>query len=110
MAFRIPLITALLLGASMTVQAQATPVPPEAPKPAAAPKKPAAKTAPRDAPKKTTAKSDRKIEKKTEKKALAKTGPTTYSTGPTELRDKQGNVIPTDPAAYPVDSALPKKK
>lgn len=33
-----------------------------------------------------------------------------YTTGPPALRDKQGNVIPTNPEAYPVDSALPKKK
>ena len=33
-----------------------------------------------------------------------------YTTGPPTLRDKQGNVIPTNPEAYPVDSALPKKK
>jgi hypothetical protein len=32
-------------------------------------------------------------------------GTTTYATGPTILRDSQGNIIPTDPAAYPVDSA-----
>lgn len=28
----------------------------------------------------------------------------TFATGPTVLRDRDGNVIPTDPAAYPVDS------
>lgn len=33
----------------------------------------------------------------------------TYSTGPTTLRDKQGNVIPTNPEAYPVGSARPGK-
>ncbi len=32
--------------------------------------------------------------------------PVTYSTGPKVLRDKDGNVIPTHPDAYPVDSAL----
>jgi hypothetical protein len=32
-------------------------------------------------------------------------GSTTFATGPTVLRDRDGNVIPTDPAAYPVDSA-----
>lgn len=36
--------------------------------------------------------------------------PKTYSTGPTVLRDKEGNVIPTNPEAYPVDSALPSRK
>ena len=29
-----------------------------------------------------------------------------YSTGPLELRDRDGNVIPTTPDAYPVGSAL----
>lgn len=33
----------------------------------------------------------------------------TYSTGPTTLRDRQGNVIPTNPEAYAVDSARPGK-
>ncbi len=32
-------------------------------------------------------------------------GTTTYATGPLVLRDSQGNVIPTQPDAYPVDSA-----
>jgi hypothetical protein len=27
---------------------------------------------------------------------------TTYATGPMILRDSQGNIIPTDPAAYPI--------
>ena len=31
---------------------------------------------------------------------------TTYATGPLTIRDKDGNVIPTQPEAYPVDSAL----
>ena len=30
---------------------------------------------------------------------------TTYATGPLELRDRDGNVIPITPDAYPVDSA-----
>ena len=36
-----------------------------------------------------------------------KSGPntTSYTTGPLELRDRDGNVIPTDPNAYNVDSA-----
>ena len=29
---------------------------------------------------------------------------TTYATGPLELRDKDGNVIPITPDAYPIDS------
>jgi hypothetical protein len=28
---------------------------------------------------------------------------TTYATGPMTLRDRQGNIIPTDPSAYPVN-------
>jgi len=31
-------------------------------------------------------------------------GRTTYATGPFELRDRDGNVIPTNPEAYPIDS------
>jgi len=31
---------------------------------------------------------------------------TTYATGPLTIRDKDGNIIPTQPEAYPVDSAL----
>ena len=38
-----------------------------------------------------------------------KLGPGTYSTGPAVLRDKDGNVIPTSPDAYNVDSAIKKK-
>lgn len=37
-------------------------------------------------------------------------GPGTYSTGPTVLRDKQGNVIPTNPEAYGVGPAASPKK
>jgi hypothetical protein len=32
-------------------------------------------------------------------------GTTTYATGPLILRDRDGNIIPTNPDAYPVDSA-----
>ncbi len=35
--------------------------------------------------------------------------PGTYSSGPSQLKDKDGKVIPTDPKAYPIDSAMPKK-
>lgn len=31
-------------------------------------------------------------------------GRTTYASGPLELRDRDGNVIPTNPEAYPIDS------
>jgi len=37
-------------------------------------------------------------------KAYAFNDRTTYATGPLELRDRDGNVIPTNPEAYPVDS------
>ena len=32
-------------------------------------------------------------------------GTTSYATGPLILRDRDGNIIPTQPEAYPVDSA-----
>lgn len=32
-------------------------------------------------------------------------GTTTYATGPVILRDRDGNIIPTQPGAYPVESA-----
>jgi hypothetical protein len=32
-------------------------------------------------------------------------GTATYATGPLLIRDQQGNIIPTNPDAYPVDSA-----
>jgi hypothetical protein len=37
-------------------------------------------------------------------RAYASNGRTTYATGPLELRDRDGNVIPTNPEAYPIDS------
>ena len=33
-------------------------------------------------------------------------GTTSYATGPLILRDRDGNIIPTQPDAYPVDSAM----
>ena len=36
--------------------------------------------------------------------AYANGSRTTYATGPLELRDREGNVIPTNPEAYPIDS------
>lgn len=39
-------------------------------------------------------------------KAYASGSTITYATGPLELRDRDGNVIPTTPDAYPVGSAL----
>src|SRR5688572_18084057 len=107
MAFRIPLLAALFLGAATAAQAQA-PSPPPAPQPAAAPQPPAnpagtdkKAVAKKPPPKKAPAKADKKAETKPQ---------VTYTTGPKEVRDKDGNVIPTDPAAYPIGSALPGKK
>lgn len=40
----------------------------------------------------------------TQWKAFANGNTTTYATGPLELRDRDGNVIPTNPGAYPIDS------
>lgn len=37
-------------------------------------------------------------------KAYADGRTTTYATGPLELRDRDGNVIPITPDAYPIDS------
>lgn len=37
-------------------------------------------------------------------KAYATGKTTTYATGPLELRDRDGNVIPISPDAYPIDS------
>ena len=39
-------------------------------------------------------------------KAYASGSTITYATGPLELRDRAGNVIPTNPDAYPVGSAM----
>ena len=82
------------------------------------PKADAAKAPAKDAakPAKDAAKPAPKAPAKAPPKAPPKDAPATrqapkvYTTGPTELRDKQGNVIPTNPDAYNVDSALPKKK
>jgi hypothetical protein len=71
-----------------------------------APKKAPAKPDPAKAPAKDAAKSAPKAAAK----APAKAPPKVYRTGPSELRDKDGKVIPTNPDAYNVDSALPKKK
>lgn len=70
-----------------------------------APKKDEAKKA---APKKAPPKQAKKTEPATQADK-PKQAPKTYSTGPTVLHDKQGNVIPTNPEAYPVDSAKAKR-
>lgn len=108
MAFRIPLLAALVLGTSFAAQAQAPAAPAVDPQPAkAAPKKAPAKKAPSKAPAKKAA------APQAPKTTIAKGEPgkpALITTGPKELRDKQGNVIPTDPAAYPIDSARPVRK
>lgn len=95
------LLAGAVCGASAQMPADAT-APIEA-------KKPAAKKV--DA-KKAVAKKPRAKKATPSNPAPAATSQVTkiYTTGPPTLRDKQGNVIPTSPEAYPVDSALPKKK
>lgn len=76
-------------------------------------KKDAAKkdAAKKPAPKKAPTQQAKKAEPAAAPKAEApKQVPKTYSTGPTVLRDKDGNVIPTSPDAYPVDSAQGKAR
>ena len=120
MAFRIPLLASLALGACLTAQAQSTTAPsapakptaasaPAAPAATDADKKAAAKKAAKKAPAKDVATKDAPKKAEPATTTTAKAG-TTLSTGPKELRDKDGKVIPTDPAAYPIDSALPRKK
>ena len=108
------LLAALLAVFALRVSAQA---PIDAPKPAPQAekkeekKKPAKKPAKKPPPKKAAAKkADDKAATpiKTVPGTEQRLGPGTYSTGPTVLRDKDGNIIPTDPNAYNVDSA--KKK
>ena len=104
---------AVLAAASSFAQVQAPPAA-EATKPApkAADKKatPEKATAAKKAvPKKDAAK------KEAPKKAAAKKTdadakkPTIHSTKTMELRDEKGNIIPTNPDAYDVSSALPGK-
>ena len=132
---RTPLVATLLAAAlPLAAMAQGTatdakkPAPPQAPAPAKAPTAPSAPTATagaqeqsgkkaparKDTKKADTKKTDpRKAEAKKPTRDTAKGGtvqaPATVSTGPKELRDKDGNVIPTDPSAYPIDSARPRK-
>lgn len=92
-------------GKTKPADAKAAPAPPKAPDKPAKPKKPAQ-------PKKADAKKadPKKAAKKPDARAAApKQEPKVYTTGPRELRDKDGNVIPTSPDAYNVDSALPPK-
>lgn len=105
------LAVVLLAGAVFGASAQAptqTTTPVEAKKPAA---KKVDNTKKPDAKKPAAKKPDAKKAAPT-KPAPAATPQVTkiYTTGPPTLRDKQGNVIPTSPEAYPVHSALPKKK
>ena len=110
-----PCIAALVLWlASLGVAAQ----PAAAPEPAKAPPKPGEPAKPQKPAaakkaeaKKTDAKKDTPRKKPDAKQPEAKPRqePKVYTTGPKEIRDKDGNVIPTSPDAYNVDSALPPK-
>ena len=105
------LILAFVMCVSLAVSAQT--IPPEPMKPAAAKdakkdeaKKPVAKKPPPKpaAPKKPEpAKAPAPAKKPIEIKTM-------NTDKPLVLRDKDGNVIPTSPDAYNVDSALPPKK
>jgi hypothetical protein len=118
---RVPgvILAALLASTPAWVCAQAMPAdsanPADASKPGAAPGK---STARKDAARKDDGKGNavKKVAKKdaapkaaASKAAPASTAPKqatkTYSTGPTTLRDRDGNVIPNNPEAYNVDSA-----
>ena len=117
----LPRITAVLIAAALAcaasgVSAQAPTDGPKAEetKPAKPAKKPATKPAKKPAkkvakkpPKEVAAQPGQPL--KTQPGTTQILGPGTYSTGPTTLRDKDGNVIPTDPKAYGVDSAVKKK-
>jgi len=100
---------AILAAASSFAQAQ-TPPAADATKPApkAADKKKAAPD--KKAPEKATAAKKAVPKKAAPKKTGAEAKkPTTYSTKTMELRDEKGNIIPTNPDAYDVSSALPGK-
>ena len=100
-------VLALALCAGAAAQTPpAPPEPPKAPEKASAPAKPKQPAEPKkaDAKKKPAAK---KAEPK--KSTAPAAAPKVYTTGPKELRDKDGNVIPTSPDAYNVDSAMPPK-
>ena len=122
----IPILICTLLGfAPATLLAQATPAPaypdakkesPQAPptdtKAAAAKATPPKAAPPKAAPKKADPK---KAEPKKMKVTTMKDGKVTQheTTAPAPLKDKDGNLIPTDPNAYDVSSATtpaPKKK
>jgi hypothetical protein len=105
------LVSALIAFTPATLLAQATPSPasPDAKKeaPKAAPPKDAKATPPKDA-KATPPKADpKKAPPKKMKVTTMKDGKvtTTETTAPAPLRDKNGNLIPTDPDAYDVSSA-----
>lgn len=103
----VAVLAALVASSSTMALAQATPA--DTAKPAAESKPVAAKKVP---PKKVARKP---VKKDAAPKAAApnaaasnaapKQASKTYSTGPTTLRDRDGNVIPTNPEAYNVDSA-----
>ena len=106
--------TAVAFALSTATFAQTPTAPVDAPKPppkAAAPDKPKKPATKAGDAKKADAKKATPKKKPEAKKADAqpKPEPKVYTTGPKELRDKDGNVIPTSPDAYNVDSAMPPK-
>jgi histone H1/5 len=126
---RIPILTLGALVACLSLAVSAQTPPPEPPKPAPpkvdAKKADAKKTdakkvvAKKDEAKKPAAKKPPAKPAVAKKPAPAKTAAppqkpveirTMNTDKPLVLRDKDGNIIPTSPDAYNVDSALPPKK
>lgn len=115
--FRLATLIAAALFACATIPVFAqTAIEPDAGKPSAV--KPAAKPVAKKPTKKAAAKKVTAKKPATQRPPSPPAAPgatielrqgSTYSTGPTTLRDKQGNVIPTNPEAYPVGSARPGK-
>ena len=104
---------AVLAAAPSFAQVQAPPAADATtPAPKAADKKAAPQTA--TAAKKAAPKKEAPKKEASKKAAPKKTDadakkPTIYSTKTMELRDEKGNIIPTNPDAYDVSSALPGK-
>ena len=112
MSLRLSILAFSTLFACASLAATAQVTPPDPPKAAAKAdpgkdekKKPAAKKpAPRPVAKKSDATKAAAAPKKPIEVKLMNTDK------PLVLKDKEGNVIPTSPDAYNVDSALPKKR
>lgn len=105
--FRLATVIAAALFASATVPVFAqSAIEPDAGKPGVV--KPAAKPAAKKSTKKAATQQTQSPPAAPGATIELKQG-STYSTGPTTLRDRQGNVIPTNPEAYPVGSARPGK-